>query len=334
MKKRINSIDIVKFIFSFFVIALHTIFLNKNLISNNRIFITIFHVAVPFFFITSGYLLFRKINFPLTKKDERIILKYIKHILKLYIIWTLIYLPISIYGAYIGGVKPTEFLTYSVRKFIFVGESYYSWNLWYLNGLIIAVLMVFILLKMKIKPKVILIIGFVVFLFGIILNYILNTDLNSYPDIIRKILNLYLYLFERVRNGIFKGFPYIAIGLYLSKQKLEMKNIKVYLMLIIGLILYYFRLDVGLYFMAIGVFLFVLNLKVPSKLNYDYFRNSSILIFLTHMIFVFIYLVFIENTNNFNSYYLFVFTILCCLIISTLIIWLSRKFKILNNLYK
>jgi len=290
VQKRINSIDIVKFILSFFVIALHTFFQNENLINNNRIFITIFHVAVPFFFITSGYLLFRKIELPLNKKNSEIIFKYIKHIFKLYLIWTLIYLPIAIYGAYIGGVKPIEFLIYSIRKFIFVGESYYSWNLWYLNGLIMAVLMIFILLKIKVKPKAILVIGFIIYLLGILLNHILIADLNLYPEFIKKILNLYLYLFERVRNGIFKGFPFVAVGLYLSKLKSEIRNIKIYIMILIGFLLYYFKIDVGLFLMSIGVFLFVLNLKVSLNLNYSYFRNSSILIFLTHMIFIFIYL--------------------------------------------
>lgn len=107
--KQIYTFDIIKFIFSFFVIALHTLYLIPNWFKDIRIFLVIFHVAVPVFFMISGYLLFRKVAIPLDKIGEKRIFQYLKHILFLYLLWTLIYLPINIYGAYVNDISVVDF---------------------------------------------------------------------------------------------------------------------------------------------------------------------------------------------------------------------------------
>lgn len=331
MNQRINSIDVTKFILSFFVIALHTLYPFQSVLPNHGIIYTILHMAVPFFFITSGYLLFRKIEIPINKVGINIIMKYIKRIFSLYCIWTIIYLPISLYGAYINHIKFSSFILAFIRKFLFVGEFYYSWNLWYLNGLIVAVLIILLLLIIKIKPKYILVFGITVFFSGLLLDYFLNIESGNLPIFINKILNVYSWIFEKVRNGIFRGFPYLSIGFYLSHQKLNLK--KGIVMFLTGFILYYFKVQCGLIPLATGMFIIVCNVKMNSNRYLDYFRISSILIYLLHMIFVFIYVELINYNNNFNSFILFVFVSISCLISSTFIYFLSKKYKIVGKLY-
>lgn len=313
--KQIYIFDIMKFIFSFFVIALHTLYLIPNYFQDIRILIVIFHLAVPVFFIISGYLLFRKIEIPLNKKGEEIIFKYLKHILFLYLLWTLIYLPINIYGAVIEGVSVFDFFKYTIRKLLFVGESYYSWNLWYLHGLLLAVIMVYTLLKCKIKPKYIVVFGIVIFGFGILLDQILgNTQfINSLPIFVKKLLNLYQWLFERVRNGIFKGFPYVAIGMLVAHRKTKISWKYSFLLFVTGMIFYYCNIQFGLLIYATGFFLCLLCIPIKSCKKAEYFRKSSLLIYLLHMIFVFLYVEIIKDGNVYQPIHLFLFVSICCI---------------------
>ena len=93
-KVKINSLDIAKFIMAIFVICLHTHPFRS--IEPFPLFEIITNSAVPFFFMASAFLLFQK--FYHSKMDLTIIKNYIKRMIKLYVIWNIIYLPISIYG--------------------------------------------------------------------------------------------------------------------------------------------------------------------------------------------------------------------------------------------
>ncbi len=327
---RINSIDITKFLLSFVVIALHTLYLTENPISDIRLIYIFFKLAVPFFFITSGYFLFRKVTLTLDNLGKKHIFMYLKYIFKLYLLWTIIYLPISIYGAYISKASIGSFCLYSIRKFLFVGEGYYSWNLWYLHGLIIAVFLIFWCLVFKLKPKYILFLGLVVFISGLGLEYLLENELSFLPSFLTKLLNLYLFIFERVRNGFFDSFVYVAIGFYLSKQtKLDLSL--GWGLFIIGLISYYFKITIGLLPFATGFFILICHIKLKSNRFLSYFKVTSTLIYLTHMIFIFSYLVLLKWPYHPLS--LFIFTASCSYISATIIYWLSKKHPKLGCLY-
>ena len=331
--KEIESIDFTKFIMSLFVIAFHTLYLVPNEISSIRILLVIFQVAVPFFFITSGYLLFRKVVIPFNKTSEKRMFHYGKRILYLYVLWTIIYLPLAIYGAYIGHVEVKEFLIYSLRKFLFVGESYYSWHLWYLHGLLVALVMIYILLKCKLKPKYILWIGLFVFMCGIGLEKLIQMDYTTLPVLIQKFIHTYVWLFERVRGGIFIGFPYITIGLFLAQYQRQVSWKFSITISIVGILLYYFKVTFGLMLFATGFFLFVLDLKIKSKHAF-YYRKSSLLIYLLHMLFVFLYVVCIKHNQQYQCISLFLFVVINCIITSYFILMVAKNFPFIRKLYE
>ena len=80
------------------VIAIHT----EPLVGcENTAILSVYKVvtdlAVPFFFLSSGYLVFEKIlDLPKEIQKHRIKV-YIKKILQLYITWNILYLPITMY---------------------------------------------------------------------------------------------------------------------------------------------------------------------------------------------------------------------------------------------
>lgn len=92
-------LDLMKFVMAVVVIAIH---IRPEVSFSNHsvkiIFEGIYSLAVPFFFMASGFLLFRKARIPLEDVGKARILSYLKRMLKLYVVWTLIYLPLTIYG--------------------------------------------------------------------------------------------------------------------------------------------------------------------------------------------------------------------------------------------
>lgn len=97
------GLDITKFVMAIFVIAIHTQpFMNSGNTALKQFFDVLTGMAVPFFFISSGYLLMRRIQNS-DKTELEVICTYIKRMLRLYLTWSVIYLPLAVveYG---GGV--------------------------------------------------------------------------------------------------------------------------------------------------------------------------------------------------------------------------------------
>jgi len=140
--KHYNSIDLLKFLMSFFVIAIHTAYDQVLLMR------LICPWVVPMFFVISGFLLQRRISMqrPVEVCGKRVenllggvINSYIIKLVKLYILWTLLYLPLTFYGSCV--VESNSLLrafALFCRNVIFTGENHMSWPLWYLLALIWA----------------------------------------------------------------------------------------------------------------------------------------------------------------------------------------------------
>ena len=67
-------------------------------------------------------------------------------LLRLYLIWTLLYLPLTIFGNVLLGKNLLHGSLSFIRGTLFVGENYYSWPLWYLLASIVGFTLVFICL--------------------------------------------------------------------------------------------------------------------------------------------------------------------------------------------
>lgn len=90
-----------------------------------------------------------------------------------------------------------------------------SWPLWYLLALIWASFLVKIMLKWKMKVEWILISGLCLTLIGWGVKYVLETE--HADDCLEKIVYVYKKTFVGTRNGLFVGFGFVSVGMFLGK---------------------------------------------------------------------------------------------------------------------
>ena len=60
------------------------------------------------------------------------IARRLKGFVRLYLIWSIIYLPITLIYWVKQGVSPIQVLISAVRGYLILGQQYNSWMLWYL----------------------------------------------------------------------------------------------------------------------------------------------------------------------------------------------------------
>lgn len=94
----------------------------------------VFRVAVPFFVICTGYFLTGKLEFDGvladTAANRQVFLRQWKKLIRLYAVWTMVYLAYSIPGwIETGWFSPMAFVDYAVAT-LTVGSHYHLWYLW------------------------------------------------------------------------------------------------------------------------------------------------------------------------------------------------------------
>ena len=139
--------------------------------------------------------------------------------LKVYLTWSAVYLPLTILGWIIEGKQSLTYLLSCFRNYIFVGENFYSWALWYLNGLVFALIFIDLLLR-KFSIKQIVKFGSVMYVLGIILT-MFEGHLNKLPMIVSAAVKLYFVAFVTTRNGLFQSL--IGLLLVLLSDKFAKK---------------------------------------------------------------------------------------------------------------
>ena len=107
---------------------------------------TISRTAVPCFFTISGFLLFSKLE---NIEDKKVYFKaYIDRIIKIYMIWTAIYIPAFIIEFYFNSVRFNAIdCVLTLAHDILVKGIY---RLWYLHALVIGAYIVY-MLKYRLK---------------------------------------------------------------------------------------------------------------------------------------------------------------------------------------
>lgn len=117
------TIDICKFLGAYMVVAIHTT--PWNLFGTgafNTVYLNFIYCAVPCFFMASGYLLAGRMEWPLTEKDN---LPKVAHaffkMLKLYLLWSLAYLPLAIFDYRRSGFGVREAAIRYIKGLVFSG---------------------------------------------------------------------------------------------------------------------------------------------------------------------------------------------------------------------
>lgn len=182
--------DLLKFLLSLVVVWIHT--------GTNDLY-GLTKIAVPLFFFLSGFFLFGKIFRERKEGDSKnLVNTWLQKTLRLYLIWTAIYLPFAIIGFAKDGLSVWKSAIVYTRNVLFVGENYLSWPLWYLLGLLQAGILIWIGEKLKMPLW-----GYLIMALALIfLPVIFHLESN----------HVYLSLFKNIRNGFFLGFPCMVMG--------------------------------------------------------------------------------------------------------------------------
>ena len=329
-------LDLMKFICAFFVIGIHTRPLQAfSDVADKLFYYDISNYAVPFFYACTGYfLIVRQQN---KGVHEKICFR-IKKVLRLYVIWSIIYLPLTFCGWIIEENREPVYLLRSVRNFILVGDNFYSWALWYLNGLAFALIFIDLLLR-KFSIKQIVKFGSVMYVLGIILT-IFEGHLNKLPMMVSAAVKLYFAAFVTTRNGLFQSLIFVSIGMLVAEIE-KLGKLRISTGSIIAAALMYLTkiatsLIGGQYFSKIldlptFFFLFAVVISACKKIDlngkfYVRLRNWSETIYFVHMYFVALcaLILYKGDYHNFKTFFI---TASGSLMIS----WLTSLYKERKN---
>ncbi|WP_373369647.1 acyltransferase family protein [Acinetobacter seifertii] len=223
----------------------------------------LFRIAVPLFFIITGYYFAKITNFSELKA-------WGKRVLIMYIVWTAFYLPLWL--------RHLKDLTYIITGYF---------TLWYLISLLLGGILLFFFRKTKIH--LLLFISFSLYIIGYILQQVGNIHYLSgtYDDA--------LNYFPTYRNFLFFSFPMLAVGYILNKYQIEKKYKPSLYIIIFSIISVFFEsyinykyinsyepidLLLSLLYTPALIFLYVKNFKING--NNKELANFSTAIFLIH----------------------------------------------------
>lgn len=289
-----DAVDLMKIVASILVIVIHTHpfrtmpllgFVTSNIFAR---------MIIPFFFISSGYFLHIGKNF----KSEGYFKKYIFKLIKLYLIWSIIYIPFGIHS-----LATQTFMDPSlIQGWLWIGALFMAifnigtyFHLWYMAALIFAIIFCHFYLK-KFSLKSLIILGVILYSFSLVETYY---GLISNP-LLKSGIDLYFSLFFTTRNGLFVGILYVALGIFLA-DKNRVQSIKKPLLLSTGffvlLCIEAFNvralncaIDYNVYIFMVPFttywFVYLMNKKLKWNWNYKAMREYSTLIYFSHGIFL------------------------------------------------
>ena len=346
--KQYKTLDFAKFICAILIIVLHTAPLSSYssiLTFGLRNIITV--IAVPFFFLTSGFLAFKKLDSLSFEKKKPYIWHYLKRIAVMYLIWSAIYFIFVAIKWHRNGFSIASLLEY-IKDFFFEGS--YS-TIWFLPALLVATLAVYWLQK-RFSYRTIFLFSCVVYLFtlGGSSYYGLVTKI----PVIKGIYDLYYSFFDSIKNGICFGMLFVSMGAmvaakeeYITSKTKEFHSfipvaICAILLALEEFLVAYFRWNdrgVDTVIMLVPFtyffvrFLLVWNVKISDRVCIA-MRKYSILMFLTQRIPLSVLDLFFEDTifvQNSLLYFLIVF--ISTLMISYVILKLSKRFTWIEMAY-
>ncbi|RXZ79721.1 hypothetical protein EBB07_21975 [Paenibacillaceae bacterium] len=204
-----SGLDWLKIVAAFFVVANHTGPLATYSKEADFLFIGLLsRVAVPIFFISTGFLLFRKFS------DDRahnrsVVRRYSKKIMMLYSVVILVFIPLNIYK---GDFKQ-DFSMMSFIRDIWLDGTFY--HLWFFPALLIGVHIVYLLYNKASQLPLLFATGL---LFAVGLLGDSYYGLAVIDSALEPLYEGMFQWFDYTRNGLFFAPLFIAIGAVLTKR--------------------------------------------------------------------------------------------------------------------
>lgn len=341
-----DNLDILKYICAILIIILHlrpflSLFDSLDLAFNN----IITRICVPLFFLISGYFISIK-----EKNNTNYIKKYIKKTISLYLVWSIIYIPIIILEIINNFELINQYIPQNISLPILIilfilllpiaiiiallySGIYY--HLWYFPALLLS-LIVLNKWKKRFNIKILLVISFFLLLFGAT-----ETYYGVLPVSIQNIISHYYDIFFTTRNFLFFGLFYVVFGYYIGNKK-KVYSKYCFEKLIISFIFLIFegiflhdtaRLNSNIllsciplsYYLFISVIYF--NKPNKKKINFN-FRELSKYYYLVHPAIICLYNIILRIFNLQQGVYMQIFIIIMSThILSLFIIYFKKLYK-------
>lgn len=318
-QKNLNGIDILKFLCSILVFIIHIPPFYGDpsglpRIVNFGLQHYICRLAVPFYFVCSGYFLFRKMSFYNLNTDR--IKSYCFKILRLVGTWQIL---------------------------LFIG---WTEHLWYLGATVVAVILLSLCFHFRIKYSWICLFACLLYMLGLLGDsyYGLIAPLKDIT-FFKYLFNSYEFAFDTTRNGVFMGFIFVLMGAGLSHREIAIKPLTAAIRFAVSMIclfaeiclLKYFDIPKGynMYIFSIPavyyLFAFAYTIQLKDSDIYRHLRNIGMLVYFLHISTNEIVSLAIRTLDNYwklgLAQYLFVFSLVFTLLIAVYIEHLSCKDK-------
>lgn len=210
-------VGLCKFIMALLVVAIHVepftgdvAFYYNNCLAR---------IADPMFFTLSAYFLFDKLL--ASNWDETVFAKQIKHLLKYYGVWLVIYSPVILSRTWARTDNIIEFI-WQVIKQIFLSGPYGA--LWFLPALLLGLILTYAIGK-RTSPRFCLVISCPFFLLSVVqMEYFaLVKDI----EWLTAINDFFVGIFGWLGNGVNFGFFFCSMGLYIASNKEKKRNFSI-----------------------------------------------------------------------------------------------------------
>lgn len=211
-KKIFFGVDYCKLLCAILIVFMHTVRGHSELVYWIRDVITT--IAVPYFFIASGFFFGRNIS--LTGGDSfNYTRKYFKRLFVLYTVWSVLVIPVSLLCIDMRYPESSCFfrIVYLIRMFFFSGSCGIYW---YILALLINCWALYFVYIKKIPMLLLWGIAILFFIIGILY------DSNHFKDVL--FFELIHIVFSSTRNFLHTGLIYMLIGFYLAFHNILIKK--------------------------------------------------------------------------------------------------------------
>lgn len=288
LDRKYPLLDLAQYIASLFVILIHCGRLADSDFLHFTLKVFFCRLAVPLFLVTVGYFFYLK-----QQQNPKYARSYFNRQWRVYIFWSMIYLPYGIWFVKSMSLDPKLYLAAVPAGLGYLGICY---HLWYFPALFLGFFLVRNLLK-HFNYRIAFCICFLLFILGsteIYSGYLQGTKIHA-------IYTAYQHMFITTRNGLFYTPIFILIGFYLASRSKEKSFSKRHrcLYLIASLIFLTIEsvivcmkqgTDKNFLFSLLPVSLFLmdqlLHAKIFANRDFSHLRKSSQSLYFLHPIFL------------------------------------------------
>lgn len=265
------------------------------------------------------------------ENEKQRLKKYLTHILKMYVVWCIIWIPWKALHFLSVGVT-LEGVSDYIRDIIFVsgGDA-----LWYLPALILSITVVYYLYIHIQSPKIVIAISTIPYIIGVAI----SSWYGVFDD--NAVIDWYYKIFVTVDNGLMYGVMFTSLGMYIAKAEPPVNRnrditlcvisffVLVAEVLVINKMGYNRGGECNLISLPIAIwylFKVVLSITLNNKRVYAKLRDYSTLIYLSHCFIIrTLKLMFAVIDINIGNIVLFILTFVLAFVFAVIVRYFAKE---------